>query len=109
MGSMLLSDLEQAELASRARLLTAAAEADRRVETARSAAAKIEANAEHEIDLALAALRDRYRTQGDTEVAAVESELAQLEGAVGGADASWPAFDTAVATVVAAVLGETRA
>ena len=108
MGTMLLSDLEQAELASRARSLAAAAEADRRVDAARAVAAQIEANAEHEIDLALATLRDRYRKEGDAEVAAVEAELAQIEGAVGDGGAPWPAFDAAVATVVAAVLGETK-
>lgn len=106
---MLLSDLEQAELASRARLLAAAADADRRIEAARALAAQIEATAEHEIDAALVALRERYRRQGDADVAAVEAELAQIEGAVGGGGASSPAFDTAVDAVVAAALGETGA
>ena len=108
MGPTLLSDLEQAELASRARLLATAAEADRRLDAARAAAAQIEADSEREVDAALATLRDRYREQGDVDVAAVEAELAQIEETVGDGVAPLPAFDAAVAKIVAAVLGETR-
>ncbi|HEX7949300.1 MAG TPA: hypothetical protein VF494_03045 [Candidatus Limnocylindrales bacterium] len=109
MGSTLLSDLERAELASRARLLDAAVEGDRRLEAALAVAAQIEVGAEGEIELALATLRDRYRVQGDRDVAAVELELAGLEQATGDGVNPTAAFDAAVATVVAAVLGETKA
>jgi hypothetical protein len=109
MGTNLLSDLEQAELASRARLLAAAAEADRRVEAAVAVAAQIEAGARAEIDRALAELRDRYRVKADLDVAAIEAELAQLERATGDGARPTASFAAAVATVVAVVLGETRA
>lgn len=108
MGTTLLSDLEQAELASRARLLAAAVEADGRLEAALAVAARIEAGVEDEVRRALATLRDRYRLEGDREVAAVEAELAQLEQSTGTGTNPTAAFDAAVATVVAAVLGEAR-
>jgi vacuolar-type H+-ATPase subunit H len=109
MGTTLLSDLEQAELASRARLLAAAAEADRRVDAARAVAAQIVAGSESEVDGALATLRDRYREQGDLEIAAVETELARIEETTGDRVEADAAFDSATAAIVAAVLGETGA
>jgi hypothetical protein len=107
MATTLLSELEHAELASRARLLAAAAEADRRLDAARAVAAQVEAGSEREVEGALAALRDRYREQGDAEVAAVEAELARIEETVGDRTEPVSAFDLAVAAIVAAALGET--
>jgi len=109
MGTTLLSDLEQAELASRARSLVAAAEADRRVDDARVVGAQIEAGCEREVDRALATLRDRYREQGDAEIAAVEAELARIQETAGDRIEPGSAFDSATATIVAAVLGEAGA
>jgi hypothetical protein len=107
-GTTLLFELEQAELASRARLLAAAAEADRRVEAARAAAARIEAAAAQELEAALARLRERYRVAGDLEVAGVEAELARLEAT--GDDPTDPLPGaSAAAAIVAAVLNEAGA
>ena len=108
MGTTLLSDLEQAELTSRARLLAAEAEADGRLEAAVTAAARIEAGTGQEIDRAIAALRDHYRAQTERDVAAAEAELSQLEQATATDANPTAAFDVAVASIVAAVLGETR-
>jgi vacuolar-type H+-ATPase subunit H len=102
-----VSRLEQAELAARARRLAAEAEADRLIETAREEARRIEAESDAQVANALAELRRRYLEQAESEVAAIEAELAGRAGQREAAAATGPAFEAAVELVVAAVLGET--
>ena len=109
MTTSILAALEQAELESRARRLAAQAEADRRLAAARATAEEIAATREHEVAAALVALRARYLETADAEIAAANAELARLEGPAGERPDAGPGFESAVAAIVAAVLGETEA
>lgn len=109
MATVLLADLEQAELESRARRLAAEAESDRRIAAALQRAQMITAEGEREVEAALTELRTRYRDAADAEIAAAVAELAALEARAGEPAAAGPAFDAGVAAVVEAVLGEREA
>jgi hypothetical protein len=114
-GSSLIV-LEGAELAARERRLAAVAEAERIVAAATERAAAIEAAIPGQVEAALADRRREHEVRAASAVAAIEAELADLERAVARPDleragprgaATDPAFEAAVALVVAAVLGET--
>jgi ElaB/YqjD/DUF883 family membrane-anchored ribosome-binding protein len=108
-ATVLLADLEQAELESRARRLAAEAEADRRLAAAQTTADAIAATAGDEIETALAALRRRYADQADAEIERLRTELAELEARAGEHPGTGPGFEAAVDVIVAAVLGEREA
>jgi hypothetical protein len=108
-ATLLLADLEQAELESRARRLAAQSESDRRLAAAHVGAAEIILAGEREVDTALAVLRERYGEAADAEIATAHAEFADLVARGDGHPAMGPGFDAAVATIVAAVLGEREA
>jgi hypothetical protein len=109
MTTSILAALERAELESRARRLAAQAEADHRIAVARATAEEIAATREQEVAAALAGLRARYRESADAEIADADAELARLESPAAERPDAGPGFESAVAAIVAAVLGETEA
>ena len=109
MTTLLLADLEQAELESRAMRLAAEAESDRRLAAARASADEIVAAGMREVDAALAALREQYREGADAEIATTDAELAVLDAQAGEHPSTGPGFEAAVVAIVAAVLGESEA
>lgn len=81
MDEPILARLETAEMLARERRLQAAAEAERRLAEARSAAAVIEAGTDDAIREAVDALREKHRREAAQEVAVIERELAGLDRA----------------------------
>jgi hypothetical protein len=103
---LMLADLERAELASRARRLAAAADADARVARARERADRILATGDRAVRRAVRAQRARHEAAADAAIGAIERELERLEDAARGGAEHDSGFEAAVALVVAAVLGE---
>jgi hypothetical protein len=101
-----LAALEQAELAARERRLAAVAEAERIVAAATERARAIEDAIPSRADAARADRRREHEDRAARDVAAIEAELADLEREAAHGAAPAPAFEDAVALVVAAVLGE---
>lgn len=109
MATVLLADLEQAELESRARRLAAEAEADRRLAAAEAAAEAIAATGSDEIEAALVTLRRRYADEAQSEIERLANELTELEARAGGRSGTGTGVDAAADVIVAAVLGEREA
>jgi vacuolar-type H+-ATPase subunit E/Vma4 len=102
-----VAELERVELAARERRLIAQAEADRILAEADRTAAEIESGVGARIDAALAEKRRDLLERATTEAAAIDAAVASDDDREGRVARS-PAFDDAVESLVAAVLGETR-
>lgn len=110
-GAAVIAELERAELAAREARLAAESEAEGIGQEAMARVRAIEAGVDLRIATALAECRRAHLERAAAEVAAIDAELDGLErrgrssSLLAGAPTA--AFEEAVATVVAAVLGET--
>jgi hypothetical protein len=103
--------LERAELAARERRLTAAAEAERIMEEARSMARAIDAAVDGRATSALAERREALMAAASAEAAAIEAEIDALGPTfpVTADPERRAAIERAAERLVTAVLGETTA